>query len=361
MIRVLHLIDHLGLGGAQSALLDLAGCADQKSFHIEVAVMHGRGMFFDELESRGIKVHCLAPRKWPPVYIKNLVRLLRRSHYDVLHFHLQGSNWLAKPLSAVFSGAKRLAHDHSSADLSFRGWQSLLPDSLAHCFSHKVVAVSQGVADFLCRCESVPAGKIAVVPNGVDTEFFQPATPEQRERARRVLGVERGRFVAGSLGRLAPEKNFRSLAEVARDEPGIDFLVGGDGPEHVALMKSSSAVKNFRLLGRVSDRRTFYAAVDIFVLPSLHEALPMTLLEAMASGVPVVASHLEGIASALGETGILVSPGDNSALGQAVRFLAAEPASAAKLAASAREKVVGLYDARIAADKIGRIYRELLE
>ncbi|MBJ7259837.1 MAG: glycosyltransferase [Chthoniobacterales bacterium] len=360
MKNVLHVIDHLGLGGAQSVLLDLVAHTDDREFRTEVAVMHGGGMFAEALQARGVKVHSLATAKWPPVYLLNFVRLLRSGKYDVLHFHLQGSNWLAKPVSAIFSPARRVAHDHSSADLRFRKKWSLAPDAFAHFFSHCVIAVSPGVAGFLAEREFVPRGKIFVVPNGVDTKFFPPATERQRAEARALLGFSGNDFVAGSLGRLAPEKNFQSLARLARAMPQVQFVVGGEGPERRAILGAAGDAPNFRLAGQVSDRPAFYAALDVFLLPSLHEALPMTILEAMASEVPIIASDLEGVALALGDTGILVPSGDSLALEVALRSLSADPGRARRMAALARERVVLLHDARQTAGKISQLYRGLL-
>jgi glycosyltransferase involved in cell wall biosynthesis len=358
MIRVLHVIDHLGLGGAQSALLDLAANMDPSQVVSEVAVLHGRGLFADQLESRGIKVHSLAPSKWPPLYVANFVRLLRAENYNVLHFHLQGANWLAKPLASVFSRAKRVAHDHSSADLRFRGWQSLPPDALAHLFSHRVIAVSQGVSDFLAAREFVPRNKITVVPNGVDTRVFHPPTSEQRSAARTALGLAADKHVIGALGRLAPEKNFASLAKLARIMPDVEFVVGGTGPERAAIFEAAGGAKNFHLPGEISDRCAFYAALDAFVLPSRHEALPMTVLEAMASGVPVAASDLEGVAAAIGDAGVLFPAENFSSLENAVRSLIGDPDKAERLAVAARERVKAHYDARGTASKVTGIYRE---
>jgi len=359
MIRVLHVIDHLGLGGAQSALLDLLANMDESEVFSEVAVMHGRGLFADQLESRGIKVRSLAPSKWPPAYVPNFVRLLRAESYDVLHFHLQGANWLAKPLASVFSRAKRVAHDHSSADLRFRGWQSLPLDTLGHFFSHRVVAVSQGVADFLATYEFVPRSKITVVPNGVNMRAFRPTNEEQRAAARAAMGLGTNSFVIGALGRLAPEKNFSSLAELARVMPDVEFVVGGTGPERAAILEAAQGAKNILLPGEISDRCAFYAALDAFVLPSLHEALPMTVLEAMASGVPVAASNLEGVAAAIGDSGVLFPPGDSVGLEKAVHSLVDDPDKARRMAAAARERVKSHYDASSTASKVADIYREL--
>lgn len=358
-MRVLHVIDHLGLGGAQSALLDMVVNREASQLHAEVAVMHGRGAFAEALEQAGIPVHVLAPSKWAPVYLVNLVRLVRSGRYDVLHFHLQGANWLAKPLGAAVSRARRVAHDHSSADLRFRKWWSLLPDGLAHLFSHHVIAVSQGVADFLAEKEFVPRRKISVVSNGVDTTLFVPATGEVRPGARAALGVRPDQFVAGALGRLAPEKNFRLLGRLARTMPEVLFVVGGSGPEQRAILDAAGDAKNFRLIGEVSDRPSFYAALDAFLLPSLHEALPMTLLEAMSSGIPVIASDLEGVASALGPAGMLVPPDDERMIANALRQMSASPARRKELGAEARQRVMNFYDAKKTCADLLTIYRKI--
>lgn len=360
MIKVLHIIDHLGLGGAQSALLDLVVNRNPAEIGAEVAVLHGEGLFARQLREAGIQVHSLAPSKWPPVYLPRLVKLARGGNYDILHFHLQGSNWLAKPLCAVSARARRVAHEHGSADLRFRGWWSLLPDGVAHLFSNQVIAVSDGVADFLAAKEFVPRRKITVVPNGVDTEVFRPATLEGKMQARRVLGLSETAFVAGGLGRLAPEKNFRALIDVARRCPDLVFIVGGSGPEENDLRAAAAGLANFRLLGPVEDRAAFHAALDVFLLPSRHEALPMTLLEAMASGVPVVASDLEGVAAALGDTGLLVAPGDISELVRSVAKLAADPEARGRFAGAALARVRERYSARVTARRMADVYREVL-
>ena len=359
MIRVLHVIDHLGLGGAQSALLDMVTARDKASMDAEVAVMHGRGIFADALERAGVRVHVLAPAKWPPAYIPGLARLARCGRYDVLHFHLQGANWLGKPLCALVSPAPRVAHEHSSGDLKFRGWWSLLPDGFGHMFSTCVVAVSAGVADFLVTHEAVSRRRIRVVPNGVDTAMFAPSAPEARQQAKRALGLGENDFVVGTLGRLAPEKNPGVIAGMARDCPGMRFVIGGSGPEEKALRQAGAGLKNFHLAGQITDRARYYEALDVFLLPSLHEALPMTVLEAMAAGVPVVASNLEGVAAALGEFGVLVPPGDAREMTAALRALQQDPQRRGALAAGARARAESDFSAASTASKMEGIYREL--
>ncbi len=365
MIRALHVIDHLGLGGAQSAVLDFLKSFDPAEVSAEVAVMHGRGVFADALEAADFRVHSLSAAKWPPGYLPAFLRLLREDRFDVLHFHLPASNWLLKPLAALATDVPRIAHDHTSGDIHFRGFHSLLPDTLSHVFSTRVIAVSEGVARFLHQWESLPADKVTVIPNGVDTDAFRPSTGEERRAAREALGLPGDALVIGALGRLAYEKNFSLLPELAVHFPHVHFVVGGSGPQHdllVRLAEKNGVTPTFHLLGAISDRAQFFRAIDIFILPSLFEGLPMTLLEAMASGVPLLASRLDDIAATVEEEkeGLLATAGDEADFRRQLSRLAAQPSVRDALALAALEKVRLHYSARQTAWQITELYRHEL-
>ena len=362
MIRVLHVIDHLDLGGAQTALLDMLRHRDRAAFDVEVAVMHGRGPFADVLEELGVKVHSLARAKWPPAYVITFLRLLRSAHFQIVHFHLQGANWIAKPLAALTGQRVLIAHDHASGDLRFRGVGSLLPDAASHLFSSRIIAVSKGVRDFLIRWEAVPGDVIELVPNAVDDEIFCPCTEEQKRAARSQLSVSEKAFVAGGMGRLAQEKNFAMLAELAARHPDIVFLIAGSGPERarIAALASELGVDSrLRLLGTILDRSSFYHALDAFILPSLYEGLPMALLEAMSSGIPVLSSRLEGISAALADEneGLLAKPGDVADFSRQLTRLKESPELSRKFAQAARMKTLDQFSASVTARRIESIYR----
>jgi glycosyltransferase involved in cell wall biosynthesis len=365
MRRVLHVIDHLGLGGAQSALLDLVANRDAGRFEVGVAVLHGWGPFAEALEGHGVRVHSLASSRWSPAIAPRFLRLVRAGRHDVIHFHLQGANWIAKPLAALACDAVRIAHDHASGDLRFRGALSLVPDALAHLFSDRVLAVSEGVKEFLVRWESLPRDLIEVVPNGIDTAAFCPASATKRREAREALGIAPDTFVVGAMGRLAAEKNFLVLADLAAAMPGSLFLLGGEGPERGRIGSAAAGRRcegGLRLLGRVDDRPGFYAALDALVIPSFHEGLPMVLLEAMASGVPVVASRLADLEAALegGACGLLADPARPETFVAALDHLRSEPVRAADLAAAARTRCTNHYAAETCARSIEAIYDRLL-
>ena len=365
MIRVLHVIDHLDLGGAQTALLDMLRHRDRSAFDVEVAVMHGRGPFADALEELGIKVHSLARAKWPPVYVTEFVRLLRATDFHVVHFHLQGANWIAKPLAALAGQRVLIAHEHSSGDLRFRGLGSLVPDASTHLFSSRIIAVSKGVRDFLTRWEAISPDRIELVPNAVDEDIFRPCTEENRQAARSQLSIPMDAFVAGGIGRLAREKNFILLPELAARHPDIYFVVAGSGPERARIEGRASELgvdARVRLLGTILDRACFYNAIDAFVLPSIYEGLPMAVLEAMSSGVPVLSSRLEGISAVLMEEkeGLLARPGDVEDFSKQLRRLKESPELRRQLGTAARAKALDQFSASVTADKIENIYRREL-
>jgi glycosyltransferase involved in cell wall biosynthesis len=365
MIRVLHVIDHLDLGGAQTALLDMLRHRDRSAFDVEVAVMHGRGPFAGALEALGITVHSLARAKWPPAYITEFVRLLRNGDFQIVHFHLQGANWIAKPLAALVGQRILIAHDHTSGDLRFRGPGSLLPDASSHLFSSRVIAVSKGVRDFLMRWEAVPDDRIELVPNAVDDEIFHPCTQEQKRAARSRLSISEEGFVAGGIGRLAHEKNFAMLAQLAARHPDIIFVIAGSGPERdrIAALASELGVgARLQLLGTILDRSSFYHALDAFILPSLYEGLPMAILEAMSSGVPVLSSRLEGISAVIAEEneGLLAQPGDVADFSRQLRRLKESRELGGHLAQAARTKASNQFSASVTARRIESIYRQEL-
>ena len=365
MIRVLHVIDHLDLGGAQTALVDMLRHRNRSAFDVEVAVMHGRGPFADALEALGIRVHSLARAKWPPAYVTEFLRLLRGADFHIVHFHLQGANWIAKPLAALAGQRVLIAHEHSSGDLRFRGLRSLIPDASTHLFSTRIIAVSKGVRDFLTRWEAISPDLIEVVPNAVDEGLFQPCTDEQRRSARARFSLPVNAFVAGGIGRLAHEKNFILLAELAARHPDVYFAVAGSGPERERIARRADELgvkERLRLLGSIFDRACFYHALDVFLLPSLFEGLPMAVLEAMFSGVPVLSSRLEGISAIMihEKDGLLASGGDVEDFSSQLKRLAASPELRRHLAANARSKALQKFSASVTAGRIEDIYRREL-
>ena len=368
--RLLHLIDHLGSGGAQEALLSLLKYFDRRRFQVEVATLHGQGHYWESCRQLGVPLHSLSPHKYLPLYLPRLCRLLQTGKFDLIHCHLAASSLIAPPLAALLGVPFIFNYDHNDM---YRAQQKLrlLLDRLANGLTDHIVAVSASTRDFLIRQEGVPAEKITLIYNGVDLERFQPA-PDAAPRAawRRAWGLPEYAPVVAGVGRLRPQKNFplflRAAREVLREIPQANFVIAGEGPDRgdlENLARDLGIAPQVHFLGYVSEMAALYAAVDVLLMTSLAEGTPLTVLEAMAMGVPVVATRVDGMAEVLedGVDAYLVSLGDVAACAQRTCRLLQDQALARRFSQAGRSKVRDHYSAVSMTRQVEKIYLKYLE
>jgi glycosyltransferase involved in cell wall biosynthesis len=366
--KVLHVIDSLDLGGAQTLLLEICRNTDSEHFAVEVACMHGRGIFAGEFEKAGIKVHSLSPGKWPPLYIPNFLRLLKGLDPDILHFHLFGSNLIAKPLAA-FAGKKALvAHDHCN-DAGRGNLMLLLADAWANRSATRVIAVSESIRNFLISDEGVDPDRIVTLSNGIDALAFVETNAEKRSQARSVLGLPPEAFVIGGMGRLVAQKNFTLFLEVAArvipDHPSAFFAIAGTGP-HAEKLKARAhtlgIADRVRFLGHVTDRLSLYHAFDALLMTSNFEGTPMVLLEAMSCGLPVVASSVDGIAEVCtnNRDALLIAPGDAGGFVSSVERILSDNNLRSEIGKNARATVLERHEIHKLTAQIESLYDDIL-
>jgi glycosyltransferase involved in cell wall biosynthesis len=366
--KVLHVIDSLDLGGAQTLLLEICKNSDRERFDLEVACMHGRGVFAGEFEKAGIKVHSLSPRKWPPLYVPNFLRLVKKLDPEILHFHLFGSNLIAKPLAALAVKRALIVHDHCN-DAGRGNPLLLLADALANRLAARVIAVSGSIRDFLINHEGVAPDQIVTLANGIDARTFVEADSLKLAQARSTLGLPPEAFVFGGIGRLVPQKNFTLFLQVAAQVLSRHhlafFVIAGTGPEEQALKAKATALGiNDRVLflGHVSDRLALYHAFDVLLMTSDFEGTPMVLLEAMSCGLPVVASAVDGIADVCKHesNALLVPARDVQGFASALERVMGEEGLARKLGKNARATILERYEIRGLVRQIEALYEEVL-
>ncbi len=367
MKRILHVIDSLHLGGAQEVVMNLATCGDTAEFHHEVATMHGHGVYWERMAAMGIPLHSLSPHKLFPWYAASLPALLLRGKFDILHCHLVASNIIAKPLGALCGVPVIINHDHTNDDYRANDRIRLALDTFSNRLATHLIAVSDSCRRFLIEREDVPAEKITLVQNAIDLARFSRACGTRAE-ARRKLGLpERAPVVAG-VGRLNPQKNFtrfiRIAAEVSKHHPETVFLIAGEGPEESLLKRCAGEAglgDRMKFCGYVADTRSVYLAADVLLMPSLFEGLPMTLLEAMAMEVPVVASALDGIAEVVedGADGFLAQPDATGIFAEKIRCLIEDPEMAARTGRAASAKIAARFSASRMCAEVEQIYRRL--
>ena len=358
-IRILHVIDSFDLGGAQEALVNLVACADREKFTPEVATMHGRGVYWEKFRALGVPVHSLSPHKFVPLYVWNLLRLLLTGEFDIIHCHLIASNLVAKPLAAVLGVPVRFNHDQANDEYRYRDKVRLALDAFANRFSTHICAVSASIVEFLVKHENVPREKISLVHNAIDLRRFTPS-PERRAEMRREWQLPPDAPVIAGIGRLNYQKNFPLFLEIARSFPEAIFVIAGTGPEERTLRESAGA--NVRFLGFVADTARLYDAVDFLLMPSRFEGLPMTLLEAMAMRVPVVASRLDGIAEVIvdGTDGLLAAPTAKDEFVAHLRTLLDNPNRAADIAEAAFQKATTHFSAERMTRAVEALYTRYL-
>lgn len=358
-IRVLHVIDSFDLGGAQTALLNLVRATDRTRFEPEVAAMHGRGVFWEDFEALGVPVHSLSPHKYVPAYLLSLARLILSRKPQVVHCHLFGSNWIAKPLAALLRVPVLVNHDQCNDALRYEKPIARAIDTWTNRFSSHICAVSASTRDFLVKHERLAPASVSLVYNGVDLTRFVP--PEGKPRLER--------FVVLGVGRLHPQKNFGLFLEVAseltRRGHAMEFRIAGTGPEEVQLRTQARELgiaDRVQFLGHIHDTRQLYASADALLMTSKFEGTPLTILEAMAMRLPIVAPRLDGIGEVLrNETdALLIEPPERDDFVAALERLAADPALASSMAQSAEERVQRSFSAQAMASQVESIYDRML-
>jgi L-malate glycosyltransferase len=362
--RVLHVIDSLDLGGAQVVLENLIRHGDSSRFEFEVAAMHGRGQMWERLAALGVPMHSLSPHHKVPLYVPRLAWKCITRSYDVVHTHLLAANVIAKPVAALCGVRVRINHDHCNDKLTDPRKWALPADTFTNTLSTHIVAVSESTREFLVRHEGIAADRVTTIHNGIDTELYQPQ-PGLRAAAREKWGLPADAFIVGGIGRLAHQKNFELFLNIAAEIPDAFFVIGGTGEDEAALRAQVERLglgARVRFLGYVGDMPSLWPALDCLLLTSRYEGLPITILEAMACGVPIVASNLDGMREILrdGENAALIPPGELAPFVKALRSLCDNPALASRLADAALATVRADYSASRMARDVEAIYLRYL-
>ena len=374
--RVVHLITRLDLGGAQQNTLFCARHHDRERF--AVSLWAGSGGRLDE-EARAIDdadVRLLPWLKHPVAPAHDALAVMRLagmlSDVDVLHTHSSKAGILGRAAARL---ARVPAVVHTVHGWSFNGTQGratrgayVALERLAAEGTDRLVCVSE--AD---RATGVALGigepsRYRVLRSGIDAGLYAPDR-KARERVRLELGASAETILVGSVGNLKAQKAPLDFVEAARRAHARDarlaFVFAGDGELRAEVERAIAGAGLsgvVRLLGWRDDVPDLLSALDLFLLTSRFEGLPRAALQAIAAGVPVVATDTGGIAEIVadGETGVLVPVGDMPAASDAVVRLAADPEARRRLAAGARLRLDGAFDIRLMVRELEEEYEALL-
>ena len=343
-LRVMFVQTNMLVGGAEMLTVNLIRRLDRERFAPELICLKEPGPLGEALAEEVPVHHSLLRNKYDVSIWPRLTRLLRERQVDAVITVGAGDKMFWGRLAA-----RRADVPVILSALHSTGW----PDGIGRLnrlltpITDRFIAVAPSHGRFLIDKEKLPAEKVAVIPNGVDTERFAPL-PDVLA-VRHELGISRTAPVVAIVAALRPEKNhelFLNMARrVTRRLPEAQFLIIGDGPCRNALDERAwelGVAKHVLFLGSRDDVPRLLSASDVFTLTSHNEANPVSILEAMSAGRPVVATNVGSIHEAVeeGKTGYLVAPGDAKRLARRVIELLEDPVRAQAMGIAARRRVV---------------------
>lgn len=366
-VRVLLLIKGLSLGGAERLLSLMGELRDRGSFRYEAAyLLPWKDGLVEQFESDGIPVHCLdGGREWDLRWVSRLRRLVRDRGYDVVHVH---SPYVAGFARLGLRSLPRRVRPRLvyTEHLPWGGYRkpTRLLNRLTYRLDDADIAVSRTVRESV---QPALRDRVEVVIHGLFPERIREHST-QRDDVRRELGVAPGELLVGTVAHLTRQKGYPVLLEAARlviDEGlPVRFIAAGRGPEEAAIRGIHERLAlgdRFRLMGFRPDAIRLMSAFDLFVLASWYEGLPVTVMEALTLGVPVVATEVGGTPELVtsGVEGLLVPPGRPDEVAAAIVTLAGAPDLRRGMSEAAVRRA-STFDIQAATGKVEAIYRSVV-
>ena len=385
----MQLVNNLDIGGAQEVVRTLSAYLIERGSPTVVCTLRD-GPLRSEIEAMGITVEVLPGRSHSflslPIFIKEiagirkgLIRLVQKYQIDVVQTHLLrsldflvASLKLSYPKLLVFWTVHNYLFELRADQLPGQHWL-LKPKKYIHNALYRMVAdrvngfiaVSDEVEQAIRQTIRVDRSRITTICNGVDVRRYQRKV--DRMAIRTSLGLEEEDQVMILVGTLKEQKGhyylIQAAASLIAQNNNLHILFPGDGPLRASLQQQVQQLgleKHIHFLGSRKDIPDLLAASDYFVLPSLWEGLPMALIEAMAGGLPVLATCVSGSQQVVvpGETGLLVPPGDVDQLRQAMAEMIANPERAKKMGQAGSVRAEALYGAGKQANEHLALFRK---
>ncbi len=376
--RILHVI-RPAEGGMKEHLTSLAAGLKQRGYVIEVACP-GNTPLAAETAQLGLKVHpidLVGPLNPGSDLqcIRQLHNILRQGQYDIIHFHGAKAGLVGRA-AAVTAGCRNTVltvHNFIiyeevplAKKIIFKYGEQLLSR-----VTSKIITVSQALKDDLIANYKIAPDKLIPIYNGIDTSKYKDNPVNHSDRAQ--YGIISGTEVVGTVARMAPQKGLNYLIEAAavisQTSPEkareITFIIAGDGPLRSELedLAGRLGVRDKVLFpGYVQNIPGLLSCLDIFVIPSIAEGLSITTIEAMAAGLPVVASRVGGLPELVrqGETGFLVEPRDPRGLADALLRLLADREARRQLGHNGRLLATQQFSSESMVDQTCRVYEDIL-
>jgi len=367
MIRILHVLHSFSAGGLENGIVNIINRSPEHFVH-ELCLLSTAGEFIDRL-TRPVIVHEMNKKSGNSLrLVLQLHELFRKRKADIIHTR----NWSAFDgvLAACLMPKPALIHSEHGRDMSDLDgnvYRRNLTRRLLAFRPRKFVAVSKDLYAWLKDRVHIPISKLTFIPNGVDSERFSPG---REFELRKELGIGDGEFVVGAIGRLDPVKNhhglIRAIQQLQKNGHPVRLVIVGDGPlrrEIESFAQASLVAPKALMLGYRPDVERLYRIFDVFVLNSFGEGMSNTVLEAMASGLPIVCTAVGGNAELFPnpQTGTLIGPGQDGALAKALHRYLTSTHERRIYTASARHFAVENFSIRKMINEYTNLYESVAE
>ena len=354
------------VGGAEEMVLNLVRHLPAR-FEPMVCCIHEAGPIGDEIRKTGVPVDVLGltPGLRRPFAVGGIRAYLRRTQPHIVHTFLLTASVYGRLAAMLERVPVVIGTEVNMYERKRR--HHAIAERLLMAGTDRVIASAASVRDFYIRQVHADPAKVDVIYNAVDFTQAQPATSHTAVRT--ALGIPADAPVAGVIARLTEQKGHRFLFDALASRPelsNVHLLVIGGGELRDALVQRARVLDltpRVHFLGARRDLGDLLAAMDVFVMPSLWEGLPLSMVLAMGAGVPVVATAVAGIPEVVddGRTGLLVAPGDGVALGAALARLFTDGALRAQLGRDARASVLPRFGIDKYVESIVALYDRLLD
>jgi glycosyltransferase involved in cell wall biosynthesis len=365
-IKVIHLVEELTIGGLEKILTSIVLNLDKKKYNVSVWCLREGGFFANKLIKEGFDVkilNILTSRN--PLSIYKLYKLLKNCKFDIIHTHAYSAGTIGR-MSAFLAGIPIIiSHNHSVYDYYNRYYHFV--EWLLSLITDRIICISDIVNRFANETQRINAKKLMTIHNGIDSEYT--VSEKRTSGLRKELDIPVDHSVICTIAHMEEHKGIKYFLESAslllQSRNDISFLLVGEGAlkEELKILCADLKIeKNVIFAGERSDIPEILSLTDIFVLPSLREGLPLTILEAMACGKPVIATNVGGVPEVVkdGVSGILVPPKDTEALHSAMNELLGNREKLKKMGYNGKRVCNVSFDSKTMTGKIEDLYDSLM-
>jgi glycosyltransferase involved in cell wall biosynthesis len=361
-MRIAQLVESDSPGGTERLVLQIVAELTRRGHEVVTVGPTDTGWLGEELRARGHRWESIVRRfMFDPRAVLDLVRICRHYRIQAVHAH-EFAPSVFGAAAARLTGASHVITMHSNPYYAVK-WRRRVAFGLAQRSASGVAAVSADTAADAERVLKLPPGTIVTIPNGI------VSVSGDRREVRRELGVRDDELLVVAIGNLSERKAHhllvRALIQLKERSPEIRWRLAiggtdqGTAPHLRDLAADGKVAERVHLLGHRSDTENVLAAADVFAMCSLHEGMPLAIMEAMFAGLPVVSSTAGGIGEMItdGVDGLLVPVGISEPLAQALERLLTDPSLRGRLGAAARERAARQFGIAPMMDAYERLYR----